>query len=175
MAEGVGPVVVGTDFSETAGVALAEARRLAALLGTRVDVVHVVDGTAGASWAEPAEAGEAAVLASWLQSAGLDAAGVVVRFGSAWVELARYASEVLPTLLVVGSHGQTGYQPLSIGSTASRVSLHARCPVVVISPRVAASAESSMQERRMNDASRAGAVAGARPEPGDQQQTEGTR
>jgi hypothetical protein len=47
--------------------------------------------------------------------------------------------------------------------------------VVVISPRVHTPAESSVQERRMNDASRAGAVAGARPEPGDQQQTEGTR
>jgi nucleotide-binding universal stress UspA family protein len=134
MAGSVGPVVVGTDFSETAGVALAEARRLAVLLGTEVVVVHVVDGKPGTGGPDTMEAAEAD---GWLRTAGMPAEGLVVRTGSAWVELARYASEVSPTLMVVGSHGQSGYQPLNIGSTASRVSLHARVPVVVVSPRVA--------------------------------------
>jgi nucleotide-binding universal stress UspA family protein len=127
----VGPIVVGTDFSETAGVALAEARRLAGLLRTEVVVVHVADGQSMANGGSAAE--------RWLRSAGLEAGVLVVRTGSAWVELARYAAEVAPALVVVGSHGLSGYQPLTIGSTASRVTMHARCPVVVVSPRVGAS------------------------------------
>jgi len=164
MAGSVGPVVVGTDFSDAAGVALAEARRLAALLRTEVVVVHVSDG--GLLGSPVGSAGPDAAEA-WLRTAGLTSEGLVVRTGSAWVELARFASEVLPTLVVVGSHGQSGYQPLNIGSTASRVSLHARCPVVVVSPRVASSSE-GVGEDRTHSASRAGAVAIARVAPGEQ-------
>ena len=129
MARNVGPVVVGTDFSDTAGVALSEARRLAELLGTHVEVVHVVDGGRAAGWGEDGEAG------TWLKSARVDPADLIVRYGNPWVELARFAAEAVPTLLVVGSHGQSGYQPLAIGSTATRISVHARCPVVLVSPR----------------------------------------
>jgi nucleotide-binding universal stress UspA family protein len=162
---GVGPVVVGTDFSDTAGVALAEARRLAGLLTTDVIVVHVADGQSAASVLEGADAPTAS---RWLFSAGLTADRLVVRQGSAWVELARFASEVSPLLVVVGSHGRSGYQPLNIGSTASRVSVHARCPVVVISPRVTSFlAEGVAGEIRSHDASRAGAVAAARVAPGN--------
>jgi nucleotide-binding universal stress UspA family protein len=161
MAPSVGPVVVGTDFSDTSAIALAEARRLAALLGTSVEVVHVVE--AGA-----ADAGDAARARAWLSAAGVSRGDLLVRHGSAFVELARYAAEVLPTLVVVGSHGLSGYQPLAIGSTASRVSVHARCPVVLVSPRVPAAAEYGGQQGIMDTASRAGAAAGARDEPGDQ-------
>lgn len=161
----VGPIVVGTDFSETAGVALAEARRLAGLLRTEVVVVHVADGQSMSNGGLVAE--------SWLRSAGLEAGVLVVRTGSAWVELARYAAEVAPALVVVGSHGQSGYQPLTIGSTASRVTMHARCPVVVVSPRVGASllekaGEKAGQDTREGGAGRAGAAASARVAPGSQ-------
>jgi nucleotide-binding universal stress UspA family protein len=164
MAAKVGPVLIGTDFSDGSARALQEARRLAGLLGADLLVVHVSDGAAGTL---PTAA------ASWLAAAGVHAGEVVVRCGQAWVELARYASEAVPSLLVVGSHGESGYQPLDIGSTASRLSLHARCPVVVVSPRVGA--EPPTQERGWNMASRADAVAVARSEPGDQQLTGDTR
>jgi nucleotide-binding universal stress UspA family protein len=157
MAAGVGPVLVGTDFSDTAGTALAEARRLAELLHTHVEIVHVEDGPAGAGGADS----EPAVR--WLTAAGLEAGMITVRSGCAWVELARYASEAAPMLVVVGSHGQSGYQPLALGSTASRVSLHARCPVVVVSPRAAQLAfDGGTHENREDAAGRAGAAAVAR-------------
>lgn len=178
----VGPVVVGTDFSDTAGVAVVEARRLAALLGTEVIVVHVADGAADprATGDVPA-AGQFAGVAGpavegWLQSAGVPAEGLVVRTGSAWVELARFATEVAPSLVVVGSHGQSGYQPLHIGSTASRVSMNARCPVVVVSPRVQDRSEVRMQgQQGTQHAVRAGAAAVARVAPGNQSGTGETR
>lgn len=154
MARNVGPVLVGTDFSETAGIALSEARRLAALLGTRVALVHVVDGGLAAGW------GEDGLASVWLKAAGVDPAGLVVRYGNPWVELARFAAEVVPTLLVVGSHGQSGYQPLAIGSTATRISVHARCPVVLVSPRAVQAEQEDVR------AGRDGAAAGARRTPG---------
>jgi nucleotide-binding universal stress UspA family protein len=162
MVAGVGPVVVGTDFSDTAGVALVEARRLALLLGADVQVVHVIDGAPGSPTDSPELADR------WLSAAGVRRESLTVRFGSAWVELARYASEVSPTLVVVGSHGRSGYQPLTLGGTAARVSVHARCPVVVVSPRVASlSLDAGLQDRMTIPVSRAGAVAGARDVPGD--------
>jgi nucleotide-binding universal stress UspA family protein len=157
MAADVGPVVVGTDFSEAAGVALHEARRLAALLRAGLVVVHVVEDRLTAH-------GAGSVAASWLDSHGLEGE-LVVRQGQPWVELARYAAEAKPTLLVVGSHGESGFQPLRIGSTASRISMHAGCPVVLVSPRM----QAPRQERGANSAGRVGAAAGARDEPGSQQ------
>jgi nucleotide-binding universal stress UspA family protein len=155
MATSVGPVMVGTDFSDTAAVALLEARRLGALLGAPVQVVHVVEARAQA-W--PARADE------WLRDGGLAAEDVVIRPGSPWVELVRYAEEVGPALMVLGSHGASGFQPLSIGSTASRVTVNARCPVVLVSPRVGAVGSRRSQERRV--AVRAEAAARFRPGPG---------
>jgi nucleotide-binding universal stress UspA family protein len=157
-----GPVVVGTDFSETATVALAEARRLAALLRVRVAVVHIADGTALPAWTDSGPA------ARWLRAASLRPADLIVRHGSPWVELARYAAEVRPTLLVVGSHGQSGYQPLAIGSTAARVSVQARCPVVLVSPRVAVTGnEVAGQDRTVGVAGPARVAAGVPAEPGN--------
>jgi nucleotide-binding universal stress UspA family protein len=157
MAAGVGPVVAGTDFSETAGVALTEARRLSSLLGVRLEVVHVVDGA-------PAGGASRAAADAWLRSMGVAPDALVVRYGRPWVELARYAAEVLPTLVVVGSHGESGYQPLTIGSTAARLSMQAGCPVVLVSPRV----RGVKQDRELTSAGRVGAAAGARGEPGGQ-------
>jgi nucleotide-binding universal stress UspA family protein len=165
MTTSVGPVVVGTDFSDGSAAALLEARALASRLGTRVDVVHVVDGTTDPGWEEPGAA------AQWLASAGLQVGDLVVRFGRAWVELVRYAAEVGPSLLVVGSHGTSGYQPLELGGTASRLSLQARCPVAIISTRAAVEA----QNTRTTVAARADAAAMARAEAGDQQLRAGDR
>jgi nucleotide-binding universal stress UspA family protein len=142
-----GPVLVGTDFSESARMALTEARRLAELLGTRLEVLHVVEGGITAGWGDAGEAGQ------WLRGAGLEPDDLVVRHGSAWVELSRYAAEVAPVLVVVGSHGRSGYQPLAIGSTAARVAVHARRPVVLVSPRVV-----SGQEQTAADTVRDGAA-----------------
>lgn len=157
----VGPVVVGTDFSEPAAAALAEARYLAARLGVTVAVVHVVDGAPVADWREGGRADE------WLRAVDLDVNGLVVRFGSPWVELARLAEEMSPVLLVVGSHGVSGYQPLAIGTTASRVSMQARCPVVLVSPK--ASRATGRVEPVWGRADEgADAPAGARLAPGEQ-------
>lgn len=170
MAADIGPVVVGTDFSEPAAAALAEGRRLAALLNVAVEVVHVVDGAPATAWREGGRAD------AWLRGVDLEVGALTIRFGSAWVELARFAEEVSPVLLVVGSHGLSGYQPLAVGSTASRVSMHARCPVVLVSPKVTSRVSGQVEPKWGSDGGmRVEAQAGARSVPGDPTLTEGTR
>lgn len=124
-----GCVLVGTDFSPGSAAALEEARRLAELLGCGVRVVHVVESGSSQTW-RPSSAAR-----GWLDEAAMAEDALDVRFGSAWAELARYADRCRPALLVVGSHGSSGYQPLSVGTTAERLTLHARHSVLLVGPR----------------------------------------
>jgi nucleotide-binding universal stress UspA family protein len=157
MVAGVGPLMVGTDFSEGSAAALAEGRRLAARLGVAVEVVHVVDGVERPGW-RPGGLADA-----WLQGAGLSPDDLRIRVGSPWVELARLTDDPAALLLVVGSHGRSGYQPLALGSTASRVSMSARCPVVLVSPQARPRDSAVLGNGEV--AAPAGA-AGARSKPG---------
>lgn len=128
-----GCVLVGTDFSPGAAAALEEARRLAARLGCPVHVVHVVESEAPRDWRPTGRE------QGWLSEAELDEASLHVRFGAAWAELARYADRCRPAMLVVGSHGASGYQPVSVGTTAERLTLNARHSVLLVGPRHSAS------------------------------------
>jgi nucleotide-binding universal stress UspA family protein len=58
---------------------------------------------------------------------------VAVRHGHAWIEIVRHALEISAAVIVLGSHGASGVQPLSLGSTAYRVALRAPCPVLFVS------------------------------------------
>lgn len=119
-------ILVGTDFSEGAGLALDAARGLAQRLEASLDVLHVVERYGEANW----RSDEAAT--AWLSRCGLKAADLVVRTGFPWVELVRYAHETTPTMIVVGSHGTSGFQPLALGSTAARMGVLSPFPVLVV-------------------------------------------
>ncbi len=60
--------------------------------------------------------------------------GVTVRvlFGNPWSTICAYAREQDIQLIVVGTHGRTGFQHVLIGSTAERIVQHAPCPVLVV-------------------------------------------
>lgn len=57
---------------------------------------------------------------------------VTVRCGLPWVELARRAQAVKPTMVIVGSHGHAGHQPVALGSTAQRLALISPVPVLIV-------------------------------------------
>lgn len=122
-------LLVGVDFSETSGRALREARRLGALLNARVDLIHVLSGPYLQPWVPGRDA------SAWLDLLAVAPDEIHTRAGRPWSELARAAEEQATTAIVMGSHGVSGYQPLTLGSTASRVTLVAPCPVVIVSPR----------------------------------------
>ena len=59
---------------------------------------------------------------------------IILRSGRPWAELARAADEIDATALVIGTHGASGYQPISLGCTARRLPLLASRPVVLVGP-----------------------------------------
>src|SRR5690606_17809717 len=88
-------ILVGIDFSDAAAMAVEEASRVARSVGGRVVGLHAPDGD---GWGWTAEHRE------WAWQHGLDPADVVVRTGPPWLQLARYADEIRPGMVVVGSH-----------------------------------------------------------------------
>ena len=123
-------VLVGIDFSDPAGWALDEARCMADRLGAGLAFVHVTSNPHG--WTVGSEARE------WLERRDVDPGALRVRRGTPWVELSRHGAEIDAVLIAVGTHGRRGYQSLSLGSTANRLTLAATRPVLVVGQRIAA-------------------------------------
>lgn len=136
-----GSILVGLDFSDGSARALAEARSLAGKLGLKVVALHVAEGF-------PAAEPPLDVTAQrQMERARLAGATVEVRHGYPWVELVRYAHEVEPAMIVVGSHGVSGFQPLALGSTAARLALLSPFPVLVVTSSARGEAVESASER----------------------------
>jgi nucleotide-binding universal stress UspA family protein len=122
-------ILVGTDFSDGSALAVAEGRRLASGLNVPLFLAHVVEGTG-----ESAE-GEMAMRSEWLDEVGFVGGDLLLRQGVPAVELARLARELDAGMIVLGTHGASGVQPVVLGSTATRLALLAPCPVVLVGPR----------------------------------------
>jgi len=125
-----GRVVVGTDFSEGALRALADGRWLARRAGLELQVLHVLEP--GSPPPPEWQARE------WLAATSLDPALLISRQGRPWIEIVRHAHEVSASIIVLGTHGQSGFQAMSLGTTASRVALRASCPVLFTARATAA-------------------------------------
>jgi nucleotide-binding universal stress UspA family protein len=67
------------------------------------------------------------------ECAGLDVEEVLVH-GDAAGEIVRVARERDIDLIVISSHGRTGWGRMIFGSTAESVVRHAHCPVLVVKP-----------------------------------------
>ena len=67
----------------------------------------------------------------WLSRAGFKRGDVIVRTGTPWLELLRYAEEHGAQLICIAAHGSSGYQALAAGSNARRLLLRSSVPVVV--------------------------------------------
>lgn len=147
-----GPVVAATDFSVPSlpglEIAAAEARRSTSPL----HLLHAFDiglFALGADHAPEASlpylAGDSPIaleglddlrtrakerLQQMLQQSGMQGEAVVVA-GSAAHAIVRYAESVAAGLVVVGTHGRSGLQRLTLGSTAAAVIESAPCSVLV--------------------------------------------
>jgi nucleotide-binding universal stress UspA family protein len=122
-------VVVGTDFSEGAAAALAEAQQISHHFRSPLTIVHATP-----AWTERLCQTDPTAIA-WLKAARLRPDRIFTRPGLAWSVLARTAEELMAGLIVIGSHGRSGYQPVGLGSTSARISLIAPCPVLIMGPR----------------------------------------
>ena len=122
-------ILTGIDFSDTSGHALRHAHELAGRLGTGVEVVHVREGFRQRPWSPSSEEED------WLAAAGLPLETLRLREGTPWVELVRVATEREAELIVVGTHGRTGFQSVQLGTTASRLALLSPRPVLLVGGR----------------------------------------
>ncbi|MBA2434486.1 MAG: universal stress protein [Chthoniobacterales bacterium] len=58
-----------------------------------------------------------------------------VKVGRAFDQICQLAAELKAKLIVISTHGRTGWKRLLLGSTAERVVRHASCPVLVVRER----------------------------------------
>ena len=140
-------ILVPTDFSAASRDALNCARELAAALGARLHVLHVVEQTVApnvytelyvpppSEYFESLEAAAMAQLEAWVPADDKVPfrVGLSVGLGVAAEEiLRRIDDDPKIDLVVMATHGRHGVARLVLGSVAERVVRGARCPVVTV-------------------------------------------
>ncbi len=147
-------ILCPTDFSEPADSALQVAREMAHAMQSKLLLLNVVVPVAvpvaveipvGAAvtpeaalrrYREQAEEMIGA-LVEVLKPTGLDVQGLVVE-GDPADAIVAAAEREAADLVVIATHGRTGWRRLVFGSVAEKVIRHAACPVLTIrEPRVA--------------------------------------
>lgn len=139
-----GPVIVGTDFSDPALPAIHWGAAEARSRGVKFSVLHSIDLFVAPVYSPEGHLLQAAVS---LVDARRDEArerlarieaefrpsdGVLLREGPADVALIKAAEQFGADLLVVGTHGRTGFRRIAMGSVAEGVVRNARCSVLVV-------------------------------------------
>jgi nucleotide-binding universal stress UspA family protein len=140
-------ILVPTDFSPSADRALADAHRLAAVLGASVRLLHVVDDLAsqpkfGSELALPLVPGlreeQAREARERLERrVAIDARyggrpSTEVMFGPTARTIVAYAAACEFDIIVMGTHGRAGLAGRLIGSVADSVIRKAPCPVLTV-------------------------------------------
>ena len=139
-------ILVGTDGSDAAGVAVARAVRLAAALGARLQIVSAYEPVperhlrvARVHVPSDVQVNMREEVLALLESSRRDAeaAGVsrvetFARVGDAADAILDVAEEQGSDLIVVGNKGMTGATRFLLGSVPNKVSHHAPCSVLIV-------------------------------------------
>jgi nucleotide-binding universal stress UspA family protein len=146
-----GPVVGASDFSDPSLPALRVAAEEARRRGAPLHLLHALDIVPFAERRPPAAAMPYLKGKSWIALEGLDELERLAKRhldetlgqtgvpgetatipGPATDVIVRYAESVNAELVVVGTHGRSGFKLLTLGSTAAWVVTHAPCSVLVV-------------------------------------------
>lgn len=146
-----GPIIGASDFSDPSLPALHVAAEEARRRGSPLHLLHALDIAPFAQRHPPAAAMPYLEDKSWIALEGLDELRTRAKGrldetlresglpgetalvpGSANDVIVRYAESVGAELVVVGTHGRSGFKRLMLGSTASWVVEHAPCSVLVV-------------------------------------------
>jgi nucleotide-binding universal stress UspA family protein len=148
-------VLVAVDFSEHSQAAVAWASELVRAAGARLDLLHVCETAIGlpletalasvgtgppATLAELARKDAAERLreiAGEARLRGVEPAELRVETGDARRTIVEAAARGGYDLLVLGTHGRTGFGHALLGSVAERVVRTATCPVTTVPRRAA--------------------------------------
>jgi universal stress protein A len=137
-------ILVPVDFSPLSEKALHYATRMAQQFGAEVNIFHVVEPEVPPAFdgfmiaappilnGTPSCSGQLKSLVSFVRKAGVDQVNATVRTGLAAFEIVEAAKEFDVDLIVIATHGYTGWKHFAIGSTAERVVRAAPCPVLVV-------------------------------------------
>jgi nucleotide-binding universal stress UspA family protein len=141
-------ILVGTDGSETAGVAVAQAIDLARALGARLQIVSAYEPVperrlrnerlqvpTDVEWAVNPRAEVLALLDSArrdAQAAQVEQIETFARVGDAADAILDVAEEQGSDLIVIGNKGMTGATRFLLGSVPNKISHHAPCSVMIV-------------------------------------------
>lgn len=139
-------ILAPTDFSPPSDRALDYARHMAARCGASVHLLHVLEDTVDTSFGAEVFVPESPeVQAARLEEARVKLthrrggaaheqprASTEVVAGSTTPTIVRYAAENGFDLIVMGTHGRTGFAHLAMGSVAEHVVRTASCPVLSV-------------------------------------------
>jgi len=137
----IASVLAAVDFSDDARAALARAGALAAALGARLDVLHVVDAEVlmvlhrdfgGSADAERRMIEELRRLLDKETEAAAASTQPATHVAVGPVLDEILAAAAGHDLLVLGAHGLNRLRDMLIGTTAARLLAHARIPVLVV-------------------------------------------
>jgi nucleotide-binding universal stress UspA family protein len=138
-------ILIATDFSEHARVALRYAAALAGAFESEIVLCHVLESAqllaqlppTGEAYFPPdllqqEEAHSRAECERLAAESGARKIRYTVRQGSPFVEIVAAAREEQADLLVVGTHGRGAIAHMLLGSVAERIVRKAPCPVLTV-------------------------------------------
>ncbi len=143
-------ILVPVDFSDGSELALSQALELAARFDAAVEVLHVwepprfirpdlmvwmEDDGAASSLAEYSQKRAAKDLETLVAKRGLELTTNLrprVEMGGAAAVIVEEAARGEHDLIVMGTHGRSGFQHLFLGSVAEKVVRRAPCPVMTV-------------------------------------------
>jgi nucleotide-binding universal stress UspA family protein len=142
----VNRILIATDFSECSNTALDVASRLANEAGARLYIVHVngivdvsvpaIPGVEGGYYYDAPWGHERHEVRERLETIVPTVGNVTYEHcymtGFPVAEILKFADREHIDLIVIGSHGRTGFSRLLMGSVAEGVVRKAMCPVLVV-------------------------------------------
>lgn len=139
----INKILIPYDFSETADLSLEHAVFMAKLLQAEITLLHIVETVSFTSAISHAFGGfekkiETATnekleeLARNIHLKSGVTLNIRTEVGRIYKKICQVAKEVDADIIVMGTHGASGYQKFSVGTNTSRVVQEAPCPVISV-------------------------------------------
>ena len=155
-------ILCPVDLSDCSRHGLEHAAALARWYGASITVLHVFETVPVAAYAPGAGSPGAAsspidrqqvlaALGNLVAAERGDRTSISIRTGEGHVmeEILSVSRDLRPGLLVIGTHGRSGFQRLVLGSVTEKVLRRAECPVLSVPPRAAALPSSPVVYQRI--------------------------
>ena len=140
-------IIVPTDFSELSFTAFSYAKDIAERWGAKLHLMYVLEKQTPFLAVRSVDVSEEEIIANMKEHANehLNEAKekfgdlkveieIVLKTGTDYEEIVKYSKEIKSDLIVIATHGRTGFMHTLIGSVAEKVIRHAKCPVLVTTP-----------------------------------------